>query len=152
MTITEQYTDAAGKIRMVVLLSNGESVMLKFNEQPTTTALEAIEANYVANVTIERLPVVQYEMLKFKDLFRIVVEAIKANPSMTLTQYTTYLNTRQWYESAIINTFMYTIAINLAEKHGVTFANQTQSTIWTQVRNWIVSTPARNIARILFSE
>lgn len=152
MTITEQYTDAAGKIRMVVLLSNGESVMLKFNEQPTTTALEAIEANYVANVTIERLPVVQYEVLKFKDLFKVVVDAIKANPAMTLSQYTTYLGTRQWYESAIINTFMYTIAINLAEKHGVTFANQTQSTIWTAVRNWIVSTPTRKIARILFSE
>lgn len=152
MTITEQYTDVAGKIRMVVLLSNGESVMLKFDHQPTEAELNTIEASYISNVTIERLPVVQYEMSKFKDLFRVVVEAIKANPSMTLTQYTTYLNTRQWYESAIINTFMYTIAINLAEKHGVTFANQTQSTIWTAVRNWIVSTPTRKIARILFSE
>jgi hypothetical protein len=152
MTITEQYTDAAGKIRMVVELSNGESIMLKFSEQPTTTALNAIEANYIANTTIERLNVVQYEMLKFKDLFKVVVDAIKSNPSMTLTQYTNHLATRQWFEQAIINTFMYTIAVNLADRNSIVFANQTQSTIWTAVRNWIVATPARNIAKILFSE
>ena len=152
MTIKEQYTDVAGKIRMVVELSNGESIMLKFNEQPTTTALETIEANYVANTTIERLAVLQYEILQHKELFKVVVAAIKANPSMTLTQYTTQLGTRQWWEQAIINTYMYTIAVNLAEKYGVSLANYTQSTVWTQVRNWIAATPARNIAKILFGE
>lgn len=152
MTITEQYTDVAGKIRMVVLLSNGESIMLKFDHEPTTTELNTIETNYIANITIERLPVAQYEMLKFKDLFKVIVDAIKANPAMTLTQYTTYLATKQWYESSIINTFMYIIATNLAERASIVLANQTQSTIWTQVRNWIATTPSRNIARILFSE
>jgi hypothetical protein len=152
MTITEQYIDAAGKIRMVVLLSSGESIMLKFSEQPTTTVLEAIETNYIAEMTIQRLSVVQYEMLKFKDLFKVVVDAIKANPAMTLTQYTNHLATKQWFEQGIINTFMYVIAVNLAERGGIVLANQTQSTIWTQVRNWIVATPGRNIARILFNE
>ncbi len=152
MTITEQYTDAAGKIRMVVLLSNGESVMLKFNEQPTTTALNDIEANYIDNVTVERLPQMQYQLLGNKDLFKELVTAIKAKPTMTLANYTTYISTRQWYEQAMCNFFLYTVGMGLAEKFGVSMANYTQTTIWTQVRNWIVATPAKNIARILFGE
>ena len=152
MIIKEQYIDAAGKIRMVVELSNGETTMLKFSEQPTTSALNEIEANYIANSAVEKLAVVQYEILQHRDLFKAVVIAIKANPSMTLTQYTTHLNTKQWWEQAIINTYMYTIAVGLAEKHGVSLSNYTQSTVWTQVRNWIANTPARNISKILFGE
>lgn len=152
MTIKEQYTDVAGKIWMVVELFNGESMMLKFDHQPTSDELTQIETNYLANKEIQTLPVIDYQIIQNKELFRIVVMAIKSNPSMTLTQYTTQLATRQWWEQAIINVFLYTIAVNLAEKNGVVLANQTQSTIWTAVRNWIVNTPTNKINRIFFGE
>ena len=62
---------------MVVELSNGETTMLKFSEQPTTSALNEIEANYIANSAVEKLAVVQYEILQHRDLFKAVVVAIR---------------------------------------------------------------------------
>jgi len=151
MTITEQYTDMAGKIRMVVLLSTGESILLKFSEQPTTTALEAIETAYIDAHEYDNLTNLAYELLENIELLQEVVTEIKAHPSLTLTQYNAYLDGKTWYEASIIRYFIFVVANRLAQHYDKSLANMDEVTILLNVRDWIVETPIKKIAKILFN-
>jgi len=151
MTITEQYIDMAGKIRMVVLLTTGESILLKFSEQPTTTALEIIEANYIEAHEYDNLTNLTYELLENIELLQEVVTEIKKYPSLTLTQYNNYLANKTWYEQAIIRYFIFVVAMGLAQHYDKSLANLDETTILINVRNWIAETPAKKITKILFN-
>ena len=151
MTITEQYIDMAGKIRMVVLLTTGESILLKFSEQPTTTALEIIEANYIEAHEYDNLTNLTYELLENIELLQEVVTEIKKYPSLTLTQYNNYLANKTWYEQAIIHYFIFVVAMGLAQHYDKSLANLDETIILINVRNWIAETPAKKITKILFN-
>ena len=151
MTITEQYIDMAGKIRMVVLLTTGESILLKFSEEPTTTALEIIEANYIEAHEYDNLTNLTYELLENIELLQEVVTEIKKYPSLTLTQYNNYLANKTWYEQAIIRYFIFVVAMGLAQHYDKSLANLDETIILINVRNWIAETPAKKITKILFN-
>ena len=53
--IIEQYTDAAGYIRIVWQMADGNALMLKYKEQPTEEMLQAEEAKYIEQQELERL-------------------------------------------------------------------------------------------------
>ena len=152
MTITEQYTDMAGKIRMVVLLSTGQSILLKFQTQPTTQQLETIEADYILTHEYDDLTNLTYELLDNIELLKEVVTEIKTHPTLNLTQYNNYLAGKEWYEQAIIRYFIFVVALGLAEHYEKNLANLDETTILVNVRDWIVETPAKKIAKILFNE
>ena len=151
MTITEQYTDMAGKIRMVVLLSTGQSILLKFQTQPTTQQLETIEADYILVHEYDGLTNLTYELLDNIELLREVVTEIKTHPTLNLTQYNNYLAGKEWYEQAIIRYFIFVVALGLAQHYEKNLANLNETTILVNVRDWIVETPAKKIAKILFN-
>jgi hypothetical protein len=87
-----------------------------------------------------------------EELLREVITKLKINPTLTLSQYNTYLATKQWYEAAIIRYFIYKTAIGLAQHYGVILANYTETTVLTKVRDWIVETPANKLEKILFNK
>lgn len=87
-----------------------------------------------------------------EELIREVVTKIKATPTLTLTQYNTWLGTKQWYEQAIIRYFIFKVAVGLAEKYKVVLANYTETTVLTKVRDWIVATHANKLERILLNK
>jgi len=152
MTITEQYTDMAGKIRMVVLLSTGQSILLKFQTQPTTQQLNDIEADYILAHEYDSFTNLTYELLDNIELLREVVTEIKTHPTLNLTQYNNYLAGKEWYEQAIIRYFIFVVALGLAQHYEKNLANLDETTILVNVRDWIVETPAKKIAKILFNE
>ena len=152
MVIIETYQDIAGKYRYVVELINGETVMWKFAEEQTTTELEALETTYIDQHLYDDLIVLQYELLENIELLREVVTEIKAHPTLNLTQYNAYLDTKTWYEQAIIRFFIFTVAKGLAEHYGKDLANLNETTILVNVRDWIADTPAKKIAKILFND
>ena len=53
--IIEQYTDAAGYIRIIWQMADGNALMLKYREQPTEEMLQAEEAKYIEQQELERL-------------------------------------------------------------------------------------------------
>jgi hypothetical protein len=53
--IIEQYIDAAGYIRIVWQMADGNALMLKYKEQPTEEQLQAEEAKYIEQQELERL-------------------------------------------------------------------------------------------------
>lgn len=84
-------------------------------------------------------------------LIREVIQRFKDYPATTLTQFTNFLNTKAWYESASVKFFMYKTALGLAEHYGITLANYTDNTIFTQVRNWLSETEWRKINKVIFN-
>lgn len=76
---------------------------------------------------------------------------VKTNPTVTLTQYNNWLAKKQWYEVSIIRYFVYTLAMGIAKHHGVTLANYTENTIFTEVRDWLSETEWRKINKVIFN-
>ena len=152
MTIKETYQDMAGKWRYIVELTTGETIMLKFSETPTMTELETIEADYILAHEYDGLTNLTYELLDNIELLREVVTEIKTHPTLNITQYNNYLAGKEWYEQAIIRYFIFVVALGLAEHYEKNLANLDETTILVNVRDWIVETPAKKIAKILFNE
>jgi len=152
MTILDQYTDAASKIRILVLLTDGTTVWWKFTSTPTTPELEALETAYIAEHLYDDEKIFEYQIMDNLPLLKEVVDLIHDNPSITLSQFNTYLGTKTWYESATIQYFTYMIAEGLSVYHGVSLGDLTVGTILANVRDWIAANPTKKIARILFGE
>jgi hypothetical protein len=87
-----------------------------------------------------------------EDLIRDAITKLKANPSLTLTQYNNYLATKQWYEAAIIRYFVYKTAMGLAQHYNVSLTSYTETAVMQKVRDWIVATPANKLEKILLGK
>lgn len=86
-----------------------------------------------------------------KELIKEVVLKIKANPTLTLTQYNNYLSGKLWYEQAIIRFFLYKLAVGLAQHYGVVLTDYTETQVLQKVRDYIVNTPNWKLAKIIFN-
>jgi len=151
MEILEQYTDMAGKIRMVARLSNGETIPLKFQSQPTTQQLETIEASYIDHHLYDGVQQETISILDHADLIREFISLVKQNPTVTLTQYNTWLSKKEWWESAVIRFFVFKLATALSAKADVVLTDYTESQVMQKLRNWIVATPVRKISKVIFN-
>lgn len=89
--------------------------------------------------------------MKHEDLITEFVTLVKQNPTTTLAQYNTWLGKKQWYEQAIIRYFVYKTAVGLAEHYNVSITSYTENIVLNKVRDWIVSTPTRNLEKIIFN-
>lgn len=86
-----------------------------------------------------------------EDLITQFITLVKQNPTVTLAQYNTWVGTKQWYEQATIRYFVYQMAIGLAASYNVSISAYTETIVLGKVRDWIVSTPARNLEKIIFN-
>jgi len=148
----EQYIDLAGFYRVLWQMANGENISLKFNHDPSDAECLAQETKYMELHQYDAFSQLRYELLDNIDLLHEVVTLLKENPTVNLTQYNNYLSTKTWYEQAIVNYFLFTVAVGLAENYGVTLVDFTAAEVLKEVRDWIVATPAKKIAKILFGE
>jgi hypothetical protein len=102
MIILDQTTDLAGKIRMTCQLSTGETIALKFTEQPTQEVLDHIEADYIIQHQLDSVTQELLSIYDHVDVLKDFIAKVKATPTVTLAQYNTWLGTKQWWEAAII--------------------------------------------------
>lgn len=86
-----------------------------------------------------------------ENLIKEVIQRFKDVPTTTLTQFTNWLNTKQWWEAATVKYFMYRTAVGLAQYHGITLSDYTENVIFTQVRNWLSATELRKIEKVIFN-
>lgn len=148
--IIEKYTDAAGFIRVLWRTQAGNDLLFKFRDDPTTQQLEAEEAKWVsANEFIDTASISFNLTDDGASLIKIVMQ-IRNNPNLTLTQYNNYLGTLPWYEAATIRYFIYSIGTKLAARNEIQLAGLTEAQFLSQVRNFIVNTPLRKLARLIF--
>ena len=148
--IIEQYTDAAGYIRIVWQMADGNALTLKYKEQPTTAQLEAEEARYVEQHEMDSVQQIKIDLMDSIELLKEVVLKIRNTPNLTLTQYNNYLTTQTWYDAATIRYFIYRLALGLASHYDVTLTGYTEAQVLTKVRDWIVNTPLKKIAKVIY--
>lgn len=134
---------------MVVQLSNGEMIPLKFASQPSTTALNEIEASYLDQHQYDSVRQEVVSLYDHVDLIKEFVKKIKDNPNVTLNQYNTWLGTKLWYEQAILRFFVFKLATLLSTHYDITLTDLSESQVLGKLRDWIVATPSRKLAKAI---
>lgn len=94
----------------------------------------------------------QIEMSVVSDIqiLREFIIFIKEHPSIGMTGYNTYLNSLSWTQSSQIRFFVFKLAEGLSSRNDITLDDWTEPQILLRIRNWIVATPGKKIAKIIF--
>lgn len=150
--IVEQYTDIAGKIRIVWQTATGVRLFLKFNAQPTEAELLAIEEQYTEEHSDDDLVPAVFNILDNRYLIIEFVRYVKANPEITPNQISDWYAQKLWYEQAILRTIVYYIGTILSERKEIDLTDLTEAQVFRKIRNWIVAKPLRRISRLIFGE
>lgn len=150
--IVEQYTDMAGKIRIVWQTTDGVRLFLKFNAQPTEAELLAIEEQYTEEHSDDDLVPAVFNLLDNRQPVIELIRYIKTNPEVTPNQINDWYATKQWYEQEILRALVYYIGTILAERKEIDLTDLTEAQVFRKVRNWIVAKPLRRISRLIFGE
>jgi hypothetical protein len=142
-----------GKFSVLVELNDGNGMRLQFETSPSDAeALVKAQEIYDRQITEQAYNVietVQFNILNHIELLKDFVQKIKATPTVTLTQYNTWLATKQWWEASIIRYFVFILATKLAEKNGLTLTNLTETTVLQKLRDWIVVTDLKTIGKVI---
>lgn len=148
--IIEQYTDPAGFTRTRWRTAIGEDILLKHPFIPTQQQLQDAEAAWISNNTFRS--VVKVNLTIEEDVATIskIIIQIKNNPTTTLAQLNTYLSTLHWNEEATITFFIYAFGRKMADRNEIDLGNVTQSVFWNVVRDYIVDTPNKKLAKLIF--
>ena len=136
---------------VLVQLDDYSGLRLSFKEHRSDADILAVAQDIVNRQEAERqynaIETLPFNILDQKELLKEFVKKIKDNPTVTLTQYNNWLGTKQWYESAIIKYFVYTLATKLAERKGITLTDLTEAQVLQKLRDWIVDTNLRTIGK-----
>ena len=138
---------------VLVQLDDGSGLRLSYKTLQSDAVIIATAQDIVNRQEAERqynsIETLPFDILDHKVLLKEFVQKIKENPTVTLAQYNTWLGTKQWYESAIIKYFVYTLATKLAERKGITLTDYTETQVLQKVRDWIVNTNLRTIGKTI---
>lgn len=143
------YTDAAGFYRVIWQDAvTGRIVMHKFSSQPTLTYMERFFDKMIrgGDGVVQEVEFSEEDEADFK----VICAYIRSHPTLTLTQWNTYLNGMAWQKGVIFKAYMYKLARKLYDKGWITLANYTEGTVWISVRNWICTAELDLVKRTIF--
>lgn len=154
MIVKETYRDLAGNYRFVVEVSGERLIELKYqsivsNEIVLGEIQKIIDAENLKK-EVDSWMQVDFSLKKNELIIEDFVAKVKSNPNLTLNQYNTYLNSKQWYESSLIRFFIFQLSIGLSERFDISLAGETETSILSAVKNWIIETPANKIRKIVY--
>lgn len=148
--IIESTIDVAGNTRIIWQQPSGVAYHFKFKQVPALAELQSLaDAREQLDADARIEPVVKGVN---KALVVRLVHVFKERPSITPTQFTTLLNTLKWYEEAEIRALIYQIGTALAERKEITLTSMTEAQFLTSVRDFIVATPTRKLARLFLDQ
>jgi hypothetical protein len=143
------YVDANGFSRVIwQVTETGQIIFHKFNEVKSLVYMNRFfdKMRYDFDGVTQEIEFTEED----ESDFAVICAYIRSHPSLTLSQWNTYLNTLDWQKRAIFKAYLYKLALKLAEHYGVTLTNYTETVIWTAVRNWIVNTNLNTVKRVIF--
>ena len=150
--IIEQITEGIyTRIRWRIVSIN-EDIWLKFPYIPSIAELQNKEKEYLSNIQYRDVAKLEIKIEEEIETIKKIITQIKSNPTTTLTQLNTYLATLQWYEEYTIRFFIFVFGKKLAEKKDVSIGAVTANAFWVAVRDFIVSTPSRKLAKLIIGQ
>lgn len=136
---------------VLVQLDDGNGMRLQFKEQLTDQQIivkvQEIVDRQEREIQYNAIKTLQFDILEHRELLKEFVLKIKDNPTVTLTQYNTWLGTKQWFEQAVIRYFVYTLAVRLADRKGIELTSLTEAQVLQKLRDWIVATNLKTIGK-----
>ena len=144
------YTDAAGKYRVIWQFADGQIMFQKFDTFKTEAELTAWFDNYLLEQQYAEYTKLDTQPEWNETLIKAVITYIRSKPALTLSQWNTYLATKQWYEAAFVRAFIFRLAIRLAEHYGLVLSDYTESQVLLKVRNWICTVNINILNKFVF--
>lgn len=151
MAIEQKYQDMAGKWRVLWSINASNSIMLKFDHNPSDQEVNDTANAYINNEeyvyrSVNKIPIVIED---FKDVIENAVIFIKTtNPN--LTQWNTYLGNLSWYNASVVRWFMFRLATSMAERKDIDLADYTEIQVLGKLKAWIIATPAAKLRKIVW--
>lgn len=150
--IIEQITEGIyTRIRWRILSIN-EDVWFKYDHVPSLAELQAQEVIYLNNIQYRDTIKVEMKIEEDIEVIKKIITQIKNNPTTTLAQLNTYLGTLQWYEEYTIRYFIFAFGRKLADIKDVSISSVTPTAFWNAVRDYIVVTPSRKLAKLILGQ
>jgi hypothetical protein len=138
---------------VLVELDDKNAMRLQFPDVVSDSVALAKVSDIVAQNAVlqayNAIETISFDLFEHIELLKEFIVKIKATPNINLTQYNTWLGTKQWYQAAIVRYFVFTLAMKLSNKKSVTLANFTETTVLTALRNWIVATDLKTIGKVV---
>lgn len=144
------YVDANGKYRVIWQFADGQIMFHKFDTFKTPEELDAWFTQYLIEQEYGGLEKVTAFMSEDEALIKATVIYIRSKPTLTLTQWNTYLNAKPYEQRAIIKAFLHKLALGLAAKYGVVLTDYTETQILQKTRNWICGVELNTLKRVCF--
>jgi hypothetical protein len=152
MTIIERTTQF-GSYSVLFQLDDGNGMRLQFKDTITDEAALAqaqeIYDRQVAGQQYNTIETLEFNILDHTILLKEFITKIKENINVTLAQYNAWLGTKTWNEAAIIKYFVYTLAVKLSERKGITLTDYTEEQVLQKLRDWIVATNLKTIGKAI---
>ncbi len=151
MAIEQKYQDMAGKWRVVWSIDASNSIMLKFQHDPSDQEVTDKVNTYLSNNdyiyrSVNKISIV---IENFKDVIENAVIFIKTtNPN--LTQWNTYLGSLSWYHASVVRWFLFSLATGLATQKEIDLTDFTETQVLGKLKVWIIATPAAKLRKIIW--
>lgn len=135
--IIDQYTDEAGFIRIVWEAELGRSYVYKFEEEPTEDDLIRLgEASVLTDIIQETLPIRFSDSIR-PDLAQLFAEKCREVPTLTSSQYNTWLAAMTWNDEAFLRFFVSEFAKELSIRGNVSLSGATENAHMQAARDYI---------------
>lgn len=149
--ITRQEQNALNRWFTWVGIDAQNSLMLITAAKLSEAEALDIQTRHIAAHALDDVPLATIDIYEYKDTLKAAVTYIKTqNP--TLAKWNTYLGTLAWNDAYMVRFVLATLALKLAERAEITLSDFTEAQVLTQMKAFIIATPAAKLAKIVFGE
>lgn len=149
--ITRQEQNAANRWYTWISIDAQNALMFITPAQLTEAEALDIQTRHIAAHALDGVPHAVIDIYEYKDTLKAAMTYIKKqNP--TLAKWNTYLGTLAWHEAYMVRFVLATLALKLAERAEITLSDFTETQMLTQMKAFIIATPAARLAKIVFGE
>jgi len=150
MKIIERGTQF-NRYSVLIELNDGNGMRLQFNDvvsdEYALSEAQLIVDRQVAEQSYNSIETLSFNLFDNISLLKEFIEKIKDTPTITFTQYNTWLAKKPWYESAIIKYFVFIMATKLAERRGLELDGLAEAQVLSALRKWIIETDLKTIGK-----
>lgn len=149
--IIEQNTDIAGKVRVLWQSQVTHNFyQYKFESAPSLEHLNELSDASDAQAALSAIIPLGVDFSESRGAIWSFIEKVRSLPTMTLTNYNSFLNTLLWNEANSVGNFVFIVAKQLSERQAIEVSAWTEGTVVREVRDFILQTSDAHLERLIF--
>ena len=149
--IIEQSTDMAGRVRILwQSQATHNFYQYKFESAPSLEHLNELSDASDAQAELSATVPLGVDFSESRAAIWAFIEKVRSLPTMTLTNYNSFLNTLLWNEADSVGNFVFIVAKRLSERQAIEVSAWTEGTVVREVRDFILQTSDAHLERLIF--